>query len=199
MHTRGAGEELYLRKRVTEGCNDVCKESRTPLPAACSPCCLLPACCLLPLLPAACLLPAPLAACCLLAAPSSLPILPAFLAVSRLFPRYASPAKRLFTFLTKHPTGCFLPMQGDSGHLPTFSRSSAPPRPFTTSRLGSTSSAPSMATSSLGCSSRVARGMPRPAEAGQAGGAGAVLQGVGERRGRMGLCFWLLKTSKKRG
>jgi hypothetical protein len=42
-----------------------------------------------------------------------------------------------------------------------FSRSSAPPRPFTTSSLGSTSSAPSIATSMAGCSSSVARGMPR--------------------------------------
>ena len=48
-------------------------------------------------------------------------------------------------------------------NLLTFSRSSAPPRPFTTCRLGSTSSAPSMARSNSDTSSRVARGIPRPA------------------------------------
>ena len=47
----------------------------------------------------------------------------------------------------------------------TFSLSSAPPRPLTTCRLGSTSSAPSMARSSSGSSASVASGMPRPASA----------------------------------
>mmetsp|Transcript_11416 Transcript_11416/g.70068 ORF Transcript_11416/g.70068 Transcript_11416/m.70068 type:complete len:236 (+) Transcript_11416:1625-2332(+) len=41
-----------------------------------------------------------------------------------------------------------------------FSRSSAPPLPLTRLRSGSTSSAPSMATSSFGCVSSVASGIP---------------------------------------
>ena len=43
-----------------------------------------------------------------------------------------------------------------------FSRSSAPPPPFTRLRSGSTSSAPSIATSSSEYESSVASGMPRP-------------------------------------
>ena len=46
----------------------------------------------------------------------------------------------------------------------TFSLNSAPPRPLTTLRSGSTSSAPSIARSSSCTSSRVASGMPRPAK-----------------------------------
>ena len=71
-----------------------------------------------------------------------------------------------------------------------FSRSRAPPRPFTRFSSGSTSSAPSMARSRRGTVSKVARGMPRPNEGeGDARGrecAGVRVFGGGRRQRRGG-------------
>ncbi|KHG08708.1 Lipoprotein signal peptidase [Gossypium arboreum] len=50
-------------------------------------------------------------------------------------------------------------MKEDEAASTIFSRKSAPPRPLTKLRLGSTSSAPSIARSIRGCKSRVDKGM----------------------------------------